>query len=111
MLFDSTQEKQRWIVFAILLILIFDFSVLALNYWLSRKIEEDAVAINLAGCQRMLSQRMVNSLLSIDLATKNGNEPKPYLNELKVTSKLFDDTLKGFRQRHLTYGATMNPFI
>lgn len=109
MLFDSTREKQRWILFAVLLFLVFDFSVLALNYWLSLKIEKEAIAINLAGRQRMLSQRMVNSLLNIELASQRGNDTAPYLSELKTTFKLFDDTLIGFRTSHLTFDGNNQP--
>ena len=46
---------------AIVLFLVFDFAAIALNIWLSSKIEQQAVSINLAGRQRMLSQRMTKA--------------------------------------------------
>jgi diguanylate cyclase (GGDEF)-like protein len=109
LLLDTTRKEQRWVVFAILLFLVFDFSILALNYWLSKKIEQDAVAINHAGRQRMLTQRMLNSLLNLQLANQPSNNTKPYLEELSMSSKLFDDTLKSFHYKHLTYSSENRP--
>jgi diguanylate cyclase (GGDEF)-like protein len=109
LLLDSTRKKQHWVVFAILLFLVFDFSILALNYWLSQKIEKDAVAINLAGRQRMLTQSMFNALLNLQLATQSGNNAKPYLAELSIASKLFNDTLKSFHHKHLAYSGENQP--
>jgi len=91
-------RKSRTAIVAIILFLFFDFTALALNVWQSRKIETQAIEINLAGRQRMLSQRIVKVLLQIDkslhaTATVNLNEP---LQELRLSFDLFDSTLQGF---------------
>ncbi len=87
---------------AVVMFLLFDFTALALNFWLSWKIEKQAVAINLAGRQRMLSQRMTKALFQIENARINNLDPTPYLNELRLTQQIFDDTLNGFAHGHLT---------
>ncbi len=76
--------------------IIFDIAGLSLNFLLSWRIEQQAIGINLAGRQRMLSQRMVKTLLQIDNARKGGEDPKAYMDELKLTFDLFDNTLRGF---------------
>jgi len=97
---------------AVVLFLFFDFAALALNFWLSWKIEKQAVAINLAGRQRMLSQRMAKVLFQLeDTREAGGNahlggEAGPLLKELGVTFNLFDDTLKGFAIGHRTRGGS-----
>lgn len=89
---------------AIGLFIVFDIAGLSLNYLLSWRIEQQAVGINLAGRQRMLSQRMVKTLLQIDNARKTGEDPKAYLDELKLTFDLFDNTLRGFDVGNETRG-------
>lgn len=89
---------------AVVLFLVFDFSALALNFWLTSKIERQAIGINLAGRQRMLSQRMAKVLLQLEDARQDGTDPSTPLAELKVTHDLFDLTLQGFSQGHQTFG-------
>lgn len=98
------RRSSRLALVAIVLFLAFDSIALGLNYWLSWKIEQEAIGINLAGRQRMLSQRMVKVLLQIDQARIKGEDPAARLDELKLTFDLFDDTLKGFDQGHMTRG-------
>lgn len=82
---------------AVIMFLFFDLTALGLNVWLSWHIEQQAVAINLAGRQRMLSQRMVKNLLQLE---KAATEQKPLAGiraELSQTYRLFDSTLESFR--------------
>jgi signal transduction histidine kinase len=88
--------KYREIIFAVALFVVLDLSVLILNFYTSYEISEDALSINLAGRQRMLSQRMTKSLL---FAQINLNQNLPIdgaLTELKNTTTLFDATLTSF---------------
>ena len=62
----SKKEGSSLTVLAIVLFLLFDFIALSLNVWLSYRIEQQAININLSGRQRMLSQRMVKTLLLMD---------------------------------------------
>lgn len=59
----DTRYRPRTLVGAVALFLLLDFSILALNYRISWDVDRDSVAINLAGRQRMLSQRITKSLL------------------------------------------------
>jgi putative methionine-R-sulfoxide reductase with GAF domain len=98
-------NTRRLVVLAMALFVFFSIAGLYFNYLLSWRIEQQAVAINLAGRQRMLSQRMVKVLLQIDNARRSG-EPsaKAYLEELKLSFDLFDNTLRGFDAGHETRG-------
>ena len=53
----------RRLVSAIVLFVVLDLSVLLINLWLAEQMAQDAVAINLAGRQRMLSQQTTKALL------------------------------------------------
>ncbi len=96
------RHTPRLILIAIALFLLFDTVVLGLNVWLSWRIEQQALGINLAGRQRMLSQRMVKALLQLEDAAALGTPPTTMLDELRQTFTLFDDTLSGFAQGHRT---------
>lgn len=48
--------KYRGILISVALFLLLDASVLMLNFYVSFEIADDAVGVNLAGRQRMLSQ-------------------------------------------------------
>ncbi len=95
-------KKYRQIVWAIAAFLVFDLGVLVLNFYTSFQISSDAVAINLAGRERMLSQRMTKSLLTIQLNMLQGTPIIEPLKELKSTAELFDTTFNAFR-----YGGTV----
>lgn len=106
MLIGNEKRTSRIAIVAVVLFLLFDFAALALNFVLSWKIEQQAVAINLAGRQRMLSQRMTKSLLQIENALLDSRSPATSLAELELTFDLFDNTLKGFASGHKTRGGT-----
>lgn len=96
--------KYREIIWAVALFLVLDLSVLVMNFYISFQISEDALSINLAGRQRMLSQRITKSLL---IAQSNLNQNVPLdgaLTELKSTAKLFDETLTAFELGGLAQG-------
>jgi two-component system, chemotaxis family, sensor kinase CheA len=100
--------KYRGIIISVALFLLLDASVLVFNFYVSFQIAEDAVGVNIAGRQRMLSQRMAKSLYILD-ATQ---EDKPFfdktLNELQLSQKLFDQTLSAFRNGGEVKGAGDN---
>jgi HPt (histidine-containing phosphotransfer) domain-containing protein len=88
--------KYREIVLAVACFLVFDLAVLVLNFYISYQISQDALAINLAGRQRMLSQRMTKALLTAEADTARGLPDAEALAELNKTVALFDSTLAGF---------------
>ena len=92
-----TFGKYREIIFAVALFLLFDLGVLVLNFYTSFQIAEDALGINLAGRQRMLSQRTAKALIAVDQAKARGRSATAELEELQGAVKLFDTSLKGFQ--------------
>ncbi|RTL54302.1 MAG: diguanylate cyclase [Rhodocyclaceae bacterium] len=105
------QRTSRIAVMAVVFFLVFDFTALALNIWLSKKIERQAIAINLAGRERMLSQRMVKALLQLRSSRQAKGDVSASLGELKQTFDLFDNTLQGFASGHETQSGTNNPLF
>lgn len=103
--------RYRTIVAAVALFLVFDLGVLIVNFVLSSRIEADAAAVNLAGRQRMLSQRTVKSLLLTQATVASAGDPTEALDELKLTVKLFDSTLQAFDQGGTVTGADGRPVV
>ncbi|MFZ2989749.1 type IV pili methyl-accepting chemotaxis transducer N-terminal domain-containing protein [Ideonella sp.] len=89
--------KYREIIIAVAFFLLFDLGVLVLNFYTSFQIGQDAVGINLAGRQRMLSQRTAKALFSLEAAHQQGKPTATDLEELRKAVALFDTTLSGFR--------------
>ena len=101
--------KYREIIFAVAFFLIFDMAVLVLNFYTSFQISEDAVGINLAGRQRMLSQRTAKAILGADSAHSKALPIAKELEELQLTVNLFDVTLKGFQTGATVPGGDLKP--
>lgn len=101
--------KYREIILAVAFFLVFDLAVLVLNFYISFQITEDALAINLAGRQRMLSQRMTKALLTAESDAQRGLPNAEALKELKTTVELFDSTLGGFTQGQTVSGGDGKP--
>lgn len=102
-------RKYRAIVYAVGFFLVFDLGVLILNFYTSYQITEDAISINLAGRQRMLSQRMTKAILTINEDLRAGSDVSATLKELQTTVGLFDGTLKGFEQGGTVTGSDGKP--
>lgn len=90
---------------AVVFFLTFDFIALSLNVWLSYRIESAAININLAGRQRMLSQRMVKSLLVMENSLSDQLLYMESLNELRQTYQQFEHTLDSFHRGGTTLSA------
>lgn len=105
----STLADYREIVFAIILFLVLDLGVLVMNIIISSQIHQDAVGINLAGRQRMLSQRTVKTLLQINEAHRQGASADVARDELRLTFDLFDSTLQGFSNGNIVAGGDGKP--
>ena len=88
--------KYRTIVISIALFLIFDLGVLVLNFFISSEIASDAVNVNLAGRQRMLTQRTAKLALQIEDRALAGQGQEAELKELIGTFSTFDRTLGAF---------------
>ncbi|WP_373092064.1 ATP-binding protein [Zhongshania sp.] len=109
--------KYRGIIVSIALFLLLDASVMSLNFYISYEISEDAVGVNIAGRQRMLSQRMMKSLLDMRSALADTKVVEsgfvselaailtPTLTELNSTVDMFHTTLIAFDEGGLAPGA------
>ena len=87
------------------------FSVmLASNIYLSQSVKEDASDINLAGRQRMLSQRLTKSIAKMQLSLNEQNiqAAKHAQKEVLLSYNLFNDTLVAFLESGETRGASDN---
>lgn len=96
-MFGLDLGKYRTIVISIALFLLFDLGVLALNFIISSEIRGDAINVNLAGRQRMLSQRSAKVALQIEDRVTGDRPYEKEMQELGLTYRLFDQTLSAFR--------------
>jgi diguanylate cyclase (GGDEF)-like protein len=93
----------RRLAIAITLFVILDLSVLVINLWIAEQVARDAVAINLAGRQRMLSQQITKSLLLINHAAEPAQR-QAAREELALAYRLFATTLRAFDHGGVTTG-------
>lgn len=88
-----TNKTNPFLTYAIILFFIFDGAALGLNIWLTERVQNQTVELNLAGRQRMLSQKMVKEFLYAPPGAASQNS----LDTLSQTLDLFDRTLSAFR--------------
>ncbi|AFZ00106.1 SpoIIE family protein phosphatase [Calothrix sp. PCC 6303] len=105
----KNNSKYRTILISAALFLSFDLGVLLPNVIVSSSLKRDAVKINLAGRQRMLSQRMTKSLLQVKLFQSTEKGWSNYKEELALSTKLFDETLSGFEVGKMVTGGDGKP--
>jgi len=102
--------KYREIIIAVAFFLLFDIGVLVLNFYTSFKIDQDTVAINLAGRQRYVSQRIARTLLELDAARIAEKSYKPEtLAELRAGAKLWNASHLAFRDGGVVPGGDGKP--
>lgn len=99
-------SKYKGILVSIVLFIILDASVMIMNFYISYQIADDAVGVNLAGRQRMLSQRMMKSLFDIQASLDNPEELRRASEELTATTTLFHNTLNAFDKGGMAKGAS-----
>lgn len=97
--------KYRGIIVSVALFLLLDASVLLFNFYVSFEIADDAVGVNLAGRQRMLSQRMAKTLFVLDASRDDPAGFKAAFDELQLSKGLFDETLTAFINGGVVRGA------
>lgn len=89
---------------AIATFLLLDLGALAFSYTIARQVEKDAVAINLSGRQRMLSQRITKAALLATDTRRSATQRQESLDEVKLTYNLFRRTLTAFAHGGSTAG-------
>jgi diguanylate cyclase (GGDEF)-like protein len=85
----------RRLVTAIVLFVLLDLTVLVINLWIAEQVAQDAVAINLAGRQRMLSQQSTKALLQSTLPGHDARDTTAE-QEFEEAFGLFSKTLTAF---------------
>lgn len=101
--------KYREIVLAVAFFLVFDLAVLVMNFAISFQIAHDSVAINLAGRQRMLTQRVTKAVLAVQDDLAQGRPLAPDLKELKGATHLFGITLDALQHGGVVPGGDGKP--
>lgn len=107
---NKTTKKSRYqslIVFITLFVMII-VGVLTLNFYFSSQFSENATEINLAGRQRMLSQRMAKSIQKLIQSQSINQGVDEAFEELKIVFELFDKTLNAFTNGGKTIDAEGN---
>lgn len=106
MFFNEYFGKYRAIVISVAMFIFLDLGVLGLNFYISSQIADDAVNVNLAGRQRMLSQKAAKALLSYESALEQGQSGQRAYDEMQGAVQLFDQTLLAFSTGGFTKDAT-----
>lgn len=101
-------SKYRLLLQPLILVLVLDVLLLATNFKLSADLEASAVAINIAGRQRMLSQQITKSLAFIHIA-KNDVIKKAYIDELNESVAMFNQTIDAFYAGGVAIDASGQP--
>ncbi|SBS28497.1 Cyclic di-GMP phosphodiesterase Gmr [Marinomonas aquimarina] len=86
-------KTNPYLTYAVILFFIFDGTALGLNIWLTQRVQNQTIELNLAGRQRMLSQKMVKEFLY----APPGAATPDLREKLSQTVNLFDRTLNAFR--------------
>lgn len=91
-----TPPSKIGLVIAITLFILLDLGTLAVGYQISKQVEKDAVAINLAGRQRMLSQKITKAALIASDARASSAQQRAATQEAAQAYTLFLSTLQAF---------------
>lgn len=92
---------------AVVFFLLLDGAMLGLNLGITQQVDQQASAINLAGRQRMLSQRIGKALLQ--LADPQYQEQSDFHRIIALNSfELFATTLSAFKHGGVVQGADLN---
>ena len=97
--------KYRAVIIAIAMFVLLDAVVLVTNFYLANQISANTVHVNVAGRQRMLSQKAIRALIETQyLDSENRYEEVAY-KEFILTVTLFDNTLTAFQRGGEIQGA------
>jgi len=93
---NTVFRQYRLVLLPLALVLVLDPLLLAVNYHISSELEVSSVNINIAGRQRMLSQRMTKSLALMHYKITQGLAVQSDRSEMIKSVRLFDQTLSAF---------------
>lgn len=89
-------SRFKGILLAIFALILLNLTQVFLILYNAKRLESDALSINLAGRQRMLSQNLTKNLLQIQLAVANDKPLPALLESLRTNYNLFNTTLTAF---------------
>jgi diguanylate cyclase (GGDEF)-like protein/PAS domain S-box-containing protein len=89
-------KKYKLILLPLGLVVILDLSLLGMNYVISAQLEVASEQINIAGRQRMLSQKIIKDLVLIDFKLNRNESYSKHKQALLESISLFDQTLTAF---------------
>ena len=93
---QKKRNRYLGIILALVALVLFEFAILAANFYLSQGIDQNAEGINIAGRQRMLSQRTSKALYDAKININNPIKYQNSIKELKSSTELFDQTIHAF---------------
>ena len=88
--------RYRAIVMAVVVFLALNITTALFDFSAAKKVEAIALRVNLAGRQRMLSQKISKSVQQLVLAEHAGRPRGAAVHQLLSAAALFDETLTGF---------------
>jgi diguanylate cyclase (GGDEF)-like protein len=103
--------EDKGLMLAIALFVVLDFGTLAFGYKISRQVEQDAVAINLSGRQRMLSQRATKAVLLAANEKLPSEQRTAAIKEANAAYALFLETLNAFAKGGKARGGAGQPVM
>lgn len=89
-------QKYRHFLLPLVLVVILDLTLLAMNFAITAQLEATSTEINLAGRQRMLSQKISKAVMQLHYQHHNGGVEQQTFDELNDASRLFEQTLQAF---------------
>ena len=93
---NTVFRQYRLVLLPLALVLVLDLILLAANYHISSGLEISSININIAGRQRMLSQRMTKSLALLHYRISQGLDTQSDRSEMIKSVRLFNQTLSAF---------------
>lgn len=95
---NQTLLKYKLVLLPLVLVMLLDFALLAINYYVTAQIEVSAKNINIAGRQRMLSQKIIKLASLIHNSSQHQTVPLGDMDKLAKAVALFDETLNAFSE-------------
>lgn len=89
-------QKYRHFLLPLVLVVILDLTLLAMNFAITAQLEVASTEINLAGRQRMLSQKISKAVMQLHYQQHSDGIEQHTLTEIYDASRLFEQTLGAF---------------
>jgi len=93
---SSGKSKYRALILSGSIFIIFQVIALFIVFFAARSYDQDALEVNAAGRQRMLSQRLAKSLYQLQSPSITIEEKSNTFKEAQLAHRVFDETLKAF---------------